>query len=159
MFIYSEPHLKMPNTVQIKPELWIVEEPFWFRSRRNGVLMVPPAGKGSRDDMLANPVWTTDYGSIPRIFWNILSPTYYAAAYILHDWLYASEAFPRSVCDSILLEALKALGANWITRRAVWLAVRAGGGSVWSRHKLKKVEALKEYAALMKVPPIITVGS
>lgn len=144
-FVFDIPERKQPLTQELMDgETWVVLRPFWFIRNNGELLTVPPSGP---DDVQAivKPIWTTDYGSIPQLFQNIFSPVKYGAAYLLHDWLYASEQFSRSECDAILLEALKAQGANWFTRRTIYSAVRAGGWAVWSKHDQDAVDALKAY--------------
>lgn len=144
-FIYDIPERQQPATQELADgESWIVERPFWFIRENGEVLFVPPSGL-NESATLRDPVWTTDYGSIPRLFQNIFSPVRYGGAYLLHDWLYASENRPRIECDQILLEALKAQGANWLTRQTIYRAVRLGGGVVWSEHRQWKVQDLKEW--------------
>jgi hypothetical protein len=96
--------------------------------------------------MLVSAIWTTDYGSIPGAFQNVLSPVKYGGPYLLHDWLYASESFDRNVCDWILLEALQECGAHWLKRNTIYSAVRAGGWNVWRKHDKNTVKMLREWA-------------
>ena len=144
-FVFDIPERQQPLTQEMADgESWALLRPFWAIRDNGQVLFVPPSGP---DDILSitRPIWTTDYGSIPQVFQNIFSPVKYGAAYLLHDWLYVSEQFSRAECDLILLEALKAQGANWFTRQAVYRSVRAGGWAVWNRHDPAKVAALKAY--------------
>lgn len=80
----------------------------------------------------------TDGASIPRIFWNILSPfgEYFAAA-LIHDYLYspANNRFTRAEADLILLEAMKALNVPAVKRVIIYRAVRLFG---WRSYKGKK---------------------
>lgn len=58
----------------------------------------------------------TDGGSIPKIFswfakgWS--NDYRYNAAYILHDWLYASGILKREIADDMLRSALRDCGMN-----------------------------------------------
>ena len=145
-FIYDIPERKKPATQELESgEEWVLEVGFWFVRPCGEKIYVPPSGPGTLAQMLVSPVWTTDYGSIPRLFQNIFSPTKYGGAYLLHDWLYACEKFPRNQCDWILLEALQAESANWLTRNTIYSAVRAGGWAVWSKHDPNAVAALRAY--------------
>jgi hypothetical protein len=81
----------------------------------------------------------TDGASIPRIFWNILSPfgDYFAAA-LVHDYLYspANHWFTRAESDQIFLEAMTLARVPWLRRHTIHKAVRLGG---WRSFKgLKK---------------------
>jgi hypothetical protein len=149
MFLYSPDFLTMPETIELRDgDTWLLEEPFASVQPDGSRIIVPPSSLGTLPEMVICPVWETDYGSIPQIFQNIYRKDgRYAPAYVLHDWLYASEMFPRKDCDWILLDALQELGATWITRNSIYASVRAGGGFVWDRHDPKQVATLKEYHA------------
>ena len=86
---------------------------------------------------------TTDFASIPRILWSLLSPYgLYGKAAVIHDYLYrlggvvnvAEDGMPlrmrkfsRSECDQIFYEAMECLGVGWFTRHIMWIGVRVGG--------------------------------
>jgi hypothetical protein len=79
----------------------------------------------------------TDGASVPRIFWNILSPFgEYAPAAIIHDFLYSKDSdgyeYERWECDQLFLMAMKDCGVGWIKRHAIYNAVRIGG---WASYK------------------------
>ena len=137
----------MPATHEQKDgDTWLLTRPFLYVRPNGEKIFVPPSGLGGLEDMEKQPVWTTDYGSIPMAFQNLFRKDgAYAPAYVLHDWLYASEKYDRATCDWILLEALQELGAWWLTRNTVYSAVRCGGGMVWAGHDQKAVAALKAY--------------
>ena len=95
-----------------------VIEDFRYRSER-GLITVPSG-------------FLTDGASIPRIFWNILSPfgSYFPAA-LIHDFLYSKasdkHAFTRRIADRLFLIAMKEIGVGWLTRRIIYRAVRSAG--------------------------------
>ena len=79
----------------------------------------------------------TDFASIPRVAWNLLSPDdpCIAAAAVVHDDLCSArgditleDGTPRHLSSvqsaQILVEAMEDLGANWFQRKIVFLAVR-----------------------------------
>lgn len=70
----------------------------------------------------------TDFASIPRIFYCILTPIgKHTQPAILHDYLYSfgyKEGFSRKDSDRVFLEAMSDCGVNVVTRRLMWLAVR-----------------------------------
>ena len=72
----------------------------------------------------------TDGASVPRIFWNVLSPfgDYFGAA-IVHDFLYTpgNRWFDRATVDRIFLAAMEDAGVPFIRRRVIYRAVRLGG--------------------------------
>lgn len=80
----------------------------------------------------------TDGASIPRIFWNILSPfgSYFPAA-LVHDYLYSKAStcnLTREQADGVFLQAMKDIGVGFVTRRIIYSAVRLGG---WASYKRK----------------------
>lgn len=93
----------------------------------------------------------TDLASIPRL----ISPAFSAdgpwtRAALVHDDLYATERFERSVCDQIFRELLEQDGVGEATRWAFYTAVKVGGGAVWMRHTKESVaqaRALHTYPA------------
>lgn len=88
--------------------------------------------------------FVTDFGSIPRAFRRLWTPTGpYMTDYLVHDGLYAGELVARSEADYILLELLQDHGAWWADRNAQYSAVRMGGGLVWSAHDAAEVAATK----------------
>jgi hypothetical protein len=84
----------------------------------------------SMGTVTAHRGFATDGASIPRIFWNILSPfgDYFGAA-IIHDWLYSpfNESFDRSESDAIFKEAMFNAGIGWSKRETIYRAVRLFG--------------------------------
>lgn len=84
-----------------------------------------------------------DGASVPQIFTNLFpkSGARYDRAACLHDWLYATQTTSRKEADDLFLEAMKADGVNWATRRTIYRAVRMFGWSAWN--KVKKHEANK----------------
>ena len=151
-FYFSPYEIQMPATQELKDgDTWLLTKPFVYIRANGQRLFIPPSGLGSLEDMAKNPVWTTDYGSIPMAVQNLFRKDgAYAPAYVLHDWLYASEMFDRATCDWILLEALQELGAWWLTRNTVYSAVRCGGGAVWAKHDPLVVAGLKDYQTEFK---------
>ena len=100
--------------------------------------------------------FTTDFGSIPQPFRCIIEGigTDRDLVYLLHDWVYATEYFAwsgvtykeiqqarpnREECDELLLMGCKAVGDSWLIRNTIWVAVRFGGGFVWSDHTIESV--------------------
>ena len=79
----------------------------------------------------------TDGASIPRAFWNILSPfgDYFPAA-VIHDWLYSAynTEYDRAEADYIFKEAMFHLGVPWFRRDVIYAAVRLCG---WACFKAK----------------------
>lgn len=80
--------------------------------------------------------FVTNFGSVPRLFWNLLPPTgQYTAATVLHDWLRQhpvvySDRGPRAITvaegDRIFLDVMGVLGVPWLVRRVLYRGVRIG---------------------------------
>jgi hypothetical protein len=87
-----------------------------------------------------------DLGSIPGFARGWLSPDDpWAAAFVLHDWLYRSKMFDRLTCDLILWDALGLPYRAYdeadrmyrvvcpsLARTAIYYAVRAGGRAAYA---------------------------
>ena len=76
----------------------------------------------------------TDGASIPRLFWNILSPRGpYGRAAVIHDFLYSilgGIKYPkisRGKADLIFRQAVRDCGCGWWTAQTMYWAVRAFG--------------------------------
>ncbi|QCD52795.1 DUF1353 domain-containing protein [Campylobacter sp. RM16192] len=84
-----------------------------------------------------------DGASVPKLFTNIFpkSGARYDRAACLHDWLYATQTTSRKEADDLFLQAMKADGVNWITRKTIYRAVRMFGWSAW--RKVNRDEADK----------------
>ncbi len=135
--LYSSDALAFPATTQIGSFLWRVDLPFVARIQDGDTAY----------EILVPSGWETDYGSVPRVLWNFVPPLGdYSAAYVLHDFLYASETFDRAACDWLLLLALRDLGASWTTRNAVYCSVRAFGGFVWAKHEEAATRRMRRLA-------------
>ena len=99
---------------------------------------------GSGDVVRVPAKFETDFGSIPRAFWWLEPPRGRAGkAAVVHDWLYASKLRNRTEADKIFLEALGVLGVPYVTRQAMYRAVRAGGAGGYGRPE--------EYALAMQL--------
>ena len=88
------------------------------------------------DDILgpikARKYFITDVGSVPRIAWNIIPPIGPATlGYVVHDWLYATQTFPRAEADACLLRLMAQFGVGYVSRYTVYWALRAFGGKAW----------------------------
>ena len=125
---------------------WLVREPYCY-VRKNGTrIYVPPANLGTFEELYKTPLWSTDYGSIPKIFQNVFPKDgILAPIYVIHDWIYNSEMFSRDECDEILLEGAAELGYDLAERDVIWAAVRVGGGVTWDKHDPVYVTQMKAY--------------
>jgi len=82
--------------------------------------------------------YITDFASIPRVFWPIVSPVdEYAKAAVIHDWLHVRGYFSRTTTDDIFNEAMKVLNVPDWKRRIVYNAVKYFSGYAWRRNRKK----------------------
>jgi len=78
----------------------------------------------------------TDFASVPRIFWPIISPIdNHAKAAVLHDWMYRFNYAKKSVCEKIFYEAMKVLEVPQWKRNCIYLAVYVGGWPTWIKYR------------------------
>jgi len=99
-----------------------------------------------------NPGFDFDGASVPRVLWSAIgSPMTggYQRAGCLHDALYASEYFPRAMCDQLFLNAMKSDGVGYAKRYAMYWAVRSAGWTVWKGHKSEEVSAYKKFVTVI----------
>lgn len=82
-----------------------------------------------------------DGASVPFGLWNIFPPLDcdYLIAALLHDYLYQTEYFDRSMCDNIFYYALLTLNVCKAKAYVMWLAVRCGGWTCWSTRNRDQV--------------------
>jgi hypothetical protein len=85
----------------------------------------------------------TDFASIPRVFWPILSPLdEYAKAAVLHDFMYVMAPYERLRCEEIFLEAMTVLKVPEWKKMAVYRAVYLFGWKRWNQ--LRKEQACSQ---------------
>lgn len=109
----------------VGPDLWRLASPFEYHigSYPSNQKVIVPVG------------YETDFGSIPRAFRWLLSPTgQWGKATVVHDYLCTHKVVTtiegerkvsRKEADDIFLEAMEILGVNRITRYTMYSAVRA----------------------------------
>lgn len=92
---------------------------------------------GADERVVVKKGFRTNFGSIPRLFWWILSPTDWNA-YVLHDYLYSIQyRNDRNECDIILYEALVAEGCNKAWAFVIYAALFCFGGRAWKTYHKK----------------------
>lgn len=64
-------------------------------------------------------------------------------AAVIHDWLYKNAMYERKMCDLIFLDALEAVGVNYILRNFMYLGVRIGGEKYFQKIDIKLVDVKK----------------
>ena len=82
---------------------WEIYEGFTYQDDKLGIKITVPKSQ------------TTDFASIPPVFWPILPPVgRYSKAAVVHDYLYRHGLFTRKDCDLIFLHAMEELNvAKW----------------------------------------------
>jgi len=97
---------------------WILAGELRYESGICGLVRVPEG-------------FETDLASIPRMFRWLLPQNdgHHRAAAIVHDYLCRERQVPRSVADSVFLEAMTALGEHTWRRYTMYGAVRLF--SIW----------------------------
>lgn len=95
----------------------------------------------------------TDYASSPKGLWNIFPPVNYdyAAAAILHDFLYVTKYFDRNICDQIFYYTLKELKVGFIKRNAMYYGVRMGGKIPWDNYSYETIKNNRELAGFVGI--------
>lgn len=89
--------------------------------------------KYSRDIIRVPAGFITDFASVPRIFWSLISSWgKHGKAAVVHDWLYRSGMRSRKKADEIFLEGMLVLGVNKIKAYIMYWAVRLFGGPAYN---------------------------
>jgi len=85
--------------------------------------------------------FTTDFATIPRLFW-VIFPKWgrYGNATVIHDRLYWVQTRPRREDDAILLETMGVLGVTSLVKYAMYWAVRLFGWLAWYRNQADKAD-------------------
>ncbi len=115
----------------IGPMLFSVLEPFDYH-----------IGRYPSDRVISVPEgFITDFASIPKIFWSILSPIdEYAKAAVLHDFMYAAAPYNRLRCEEIFLEAMTVLKVPEWKKKCIYRAVYLFGWRRWNELRKAKSE-------------------
>ena len=102
-------------------------------------------GDAKSQEKIEVPIgFLTDLGSVPRLFWNIIPPIGKPLrAYVLHDFLYATQIYTRSKSDEILMEAMGVAGVSFFERWAIFLGVRSDGWKAWKEHARERKMAVR----------------
>lgn len=79
--------------------------------------------------------YVTDFASIPRIFWSVLSPTdRHGRASLLHDYCYSVKyKNDRKYCDKIFKEAMGVLKVSPTIIAVMYWGVRLFGEKRWGK--------------------------
>jgi hypothetical protein len=127
------PDGKEPSGFFLPGRKFQIEEPVMFQSELEH--------KGKKiGTHTVEPGTITDFASVPRFFWRILTPMDddVRMPAIVHDDLYNRQIWPKKVADQIFLEALLAHGAPLWKRQVMYRAVCIFGKKAWNDHKREK---------------------
>lgn len=100
--------------------------------------MVYPVGH-TNDTIVVPAGFVTDFASIPRQLWNVLSPVgEYRLPAVVHDFLYWTHACNREQADNLLYIAMTEADVPSATRTAVWAGVRVGGAKAFTDNERQR---------------------
>lgn len=90
--------------------------------------------EGAEQHRIVVPVgFDHDLASVPRVFRSLVPVIgKWNKAAVIHDWCYEKRWRSREAADALFLAGLKASGVGWLTRNAMYAAVRLGGGRAWA---------------------------
>ncbi len=110
------------------------------------------ARKAAGSTIMVPVGFTTDFASIPRIFWIVL-PKWgkYGNAAVIHDYLYYDQKLTRKEADDVLLEAMGVLEVPQWQRCSIYRAVRWFGSLAWSLNNRKKAAG---YSKVSETAPV-----
>ncbi|PKN19154.1 MAG: hypothetical protein CVU71_08895 [Deltaproteobacteria bacterium HGW-Deltaproteobacteria-6] len=124
-----------PTSPTVQPFLnnrdWILVRNLEYSIGNSGVKISVPKG------------FVTDFASVPRILWPILSPyENYSRAAIVHDYLYWTQKCTRKQADNIFLMAMKESSVSKRKCYTVYQGVRKGGEPAWNSNKKEREAGL-----------------
>jgi hypothetical protein len=110
---------------------WVLYDSLFYRILDTSRTITVPTG------------FVTDYASVPRMFWSVIGPHGpHSSPAVVHDFLYWDQGCNREEADRILALAMDEQGVAWATRKAIYIAVRVGGGGAWDTHTKEREDGL-----------------
>lgn len=104
-------------------ERWVLLAPLVYESARVPTIFVPTG-------------FLTDFASVPRlplVYW--VAGGRATGPAVVHDWLYTTRLYPRSVADAVFRDAMEAWGTPRILRWLLWAGVWQFGAAAWAAHE------------------------
>ncbi len=80
--------------------------------------------------------FVTNFASVPKVFWNLISPYDAGEAAVLHDFLYKYQIFDKQTCDRLFLKGMKVIKVGFLKRNTMHNIVCWLGDSTWEKYKL-----------------------
>jgi hypothetical protein len=113
----------------IGKNLWRTIEPFEYH-----------IGSYPSDMVITVPIgFITDFASVPRFIWPIISPIdTHAKAAVIHDYCYEYAPYSRKMCDLIFLEGMIVLNVPYWKRQFMYKFVRLCGWYNWWKCRIKQ---------------------
>lgn len=98
------------------------------------------------DEIITVPVGTTtDFASIPRLLWWLLSPVdKHGKAAVVHDFNYQTQTYTRKTADDIFREGLVVLEVKMWKVFCMYWAVRLFGWWAWWKHSRRLRNKVQE---------------
>jgi hypothetical protein len=92
------------------------------------------------DEIITVPAgFKTNFASVPRIFWPILSPIDdHGKAAVIHDYCYAKGLYNRRISDKIFREGLRVLNVKSWKVFCMYYGLRMFGWIVWWKYRLRE---------------------
>lgn len=91
------------------------------------------------EEIITVPIgFITDFASIPRIFWPLISPIdSHAKASVVHDYCYYKGLYSKKKSDLIFKEGLEVLKINPVKKWTMYYFVVIFGWFAWWNHRKK----------------------
>ena len=109
--------------------LWSTIQPFEYH-----------IGELSSDEVIYVPIgFVTNFASVPRIFWPIISPIdEHGKAAVVHDYCYYKGHYTKKISDMIFREGLRVLGVKPWKVWCMYNAVKWFGWISWWKHRWRQ---------------------
>lgn len=114
-------------------------------------LTQPLRYQGNVDLFTVPPGFETNYASVPRAFWFIVSPTgRHSLPAVLHDYLYCAGLTTRADADGLFRRTMREAGVSYAVRWSMYYAVRTFGKKYWGetasrRSRAQKIRNMRNY--------------
>jgi len=92
------------------------------------------------DEVITVPIgFETNFASIPRILWPVISPIdRHAKAAVIHDYCYYHGLYNRKISDMIFREGLRVLNVKAWKVFCMYRSLRIFGWYTWWKHSRRR---------------------